>query len=60
MNFLQDNDLTVTVPGRTEITGELFYNTVGPWAQQQAMGGPMASHWKLKWLIAKMALMARK
>ena len=36
MNFLQDNDLTVTVPGPTEFTGELFYNT--GWAMAAAAG----------------------
>jgi hypothetical protein len=36
VNFLQDNDLTVTVPGPTEITGELFYNT--GWAMGAAAG----------------------
>ncbi len=36
VNFLQNNDLTITIPGPTEITGELFYNA--GWAMGAAGG----------------------
>jgi OmpA-OmpF porin, OOP family len=36
VNFLQDSDLSITVPGPTEIAGELFYTT--GWAAGAAAG----------------------
>jgi opacity protein-like surface antigen len=36
VNFLQDNDLTVTIPNQPEISGELFYDT--GWAAGAAAG----------------------